>query len=233
MQEIATLLEAPSVIDFCPDGYLPLLKAIATAARYWFAERFTKLENATPSQHGTELESPIEKAVRIFSEPPIPDDWRQAFDEIKNETVNRLQNLLHQDKLHGDYFDNDGRHTISSDFWATVDAKFVLESGAYWPFGRPSRVFEQRPNYPVFLLVSEVDALLSDRPAKKRSFPRSRIADLAAALRVLDNLPNRGAQYQALCELPEFREFKITHADFRAAARHVPRDRGRKSRRNS
>ena len=55
MQEIATLLEAPSVIDFCPDGYLPLLKAIATAARYWFAERFTKLENATPSRHGTEF----------------------------------------------------------------------------------------------------------------------------------------------------------------------------------
>ena len=92
------------MIDFCPDGYLPILKAVATAARYWFAERFSKLENSTPSQQGTELESPIEKAVRIFSQPPIPDDWRQAFEEIKGETVHRLQNLLHQGKLHGCYF---------------------------------------------------------------------------------------------------------------------------------
>jgi hypothetical protein len=219
------------VIDFCPDGYLPILKAIATAARYWFAERFSKLENSTPSQQGTELESPIEKAVRIFSQPPIPDDWPQAF-EIKGETVHRLQNLLHQGKLHGYYFGSNGRHAISRDFWATVE--FVLESGVYWPFGRPSRVYEERPNYPVFWLESELNTLLSDEPAKKRSFPRSRIADLAEALRRLDNLPNRGAQHQALCQLPEFREFKITHADFRAAAKHVPRNPGRKkSRRNS
>ena len=221
------------MVDFCPDGYLRLSAAIATAARRWFAERLTTLEKTTTSQQGAELETPIEKAVRIFSQPLIPDGWRQALEEIMNETVHRLRNLLHEGKLHGYYFENDGRHTVSREFWATVEADGSLESGFYWPFGRPSRIYEQRPNYPVFLLVSEVDALLSDRPAKKRSFPRSRIADLAAALRVLDNLPNRGAQYQALCELPEFREFKITHADFRAAARHVPRDRGRKSRRNS
>jgi hypothetical protein len=146
--------------------------------------------------------------------------------------VHRLQNLLHQNKLHGYYFDNNGRHTISSDFWATAEANGVLESGIYWPFGRPSRAYEQRPNHSLFLLESELNKLLSNEPATKRPFPRSRLADLAAALRRLDNLPNRAAQHQALCELPDFREFKITHSDFRAAARQVPRDPGRKSRRN-
>jgi hypothetical protein len=222
-----------TVIDFCPDGCLPTVKAIAAAARRWFAERFTTLEKTATSQQGAELESPIEKAVRVFSQPPIPDDWRQAFEEIKNETVNRLRNLLHEGKLHGYYFDNGGPHKMSREFWATAEADGVLESGVVWPFGRPSRVYEQRPNYLLFLLQLELDTLLSAEPAKKRPLPRSQMSNLAAALRELGELPNRQAQYQALCELPQFREFEITRADFRTAARHVPRKRGRKSRQES
>jgi hypothetical protein len=57
-------------------------------------------------------------------------------------------------------------HTISSDFWATAEANGVLESGIYWPFGRPSRAYEQRPNYPLVLLESELNKLLSDKAAK-------------------------------------------------------------------
>jgi hypothetical protein len=221
------------VIDFCPDGCLATAKAMAVAARRWFPERIAALEKTATSQQGAELESPVEKAVRIFSQPPMPDDWRQAFEEIKNETVNRLRNLLHEGKLHGYYFDNDGRQTTSREFWATADADGVLETGVYWPFGRPSRVYEQRPNYPLFLLQSELDTLLSAEPAKKRSLPRSKIPELVAALRELGGLPNRQAQYEALCELPQFREFKITRADFREAARHLPRKGGRKSRQES
>ena len=226
-------VEGSTVIDFSPDGYLATAKAMAVAARRWFPERFAALEKTATSQQGAELENPIEKAVRIFSQPPIPDDWRQAFEEIKNETVNRLRNLLHEGKLHGYYFDNDGHHTTSREFWATADADGVLETGLYWPFGRPSRVYEQRPNYPLFLLQSELDTLLSAEPAKKRSLPRSKIPELVAALRELGGLPNRQAQYAALCELPQFREFKITRADFREAARHLPRKGGRKSRQES
>ena len=106
-------------------------------------------------------------------------------------TVHRLRNLLHQGKLHGHYFKNDGRHRISREFWATAEADGSLESGTYWPFGRPSRIYEQRPNYPLFLLQSELDTLLNGEPAKRRPFPRSRIPELVAALRELEDLPNR------------------------------------------
>ena len=41
----------------------------------------------------TDLESPIEKVVRIFSQPLIPDDWRQALNEIMEETVHRLRSF--------------------------------------------------------------------------------------------------------------------------------------------
>ena len=147
--------------------------------------------------------------------------------------MHRLRNLLHQGKLDGYYFENNGRHIVPRDFWATAQADGVVESGIYWPFGESSRVLERRPNYALFLLQSELNKLLSDEPAKKRPFPRSRIPDLVAALRKLEALPNRRAQYQALCEPPELREFKITDANFREAARHLPRGPDRKSRRNS
>jgi hypothetical protein len=183
-----------AVIDFCPDGYLSIQKAIVVAARCWFAERFMTLEKATTFEQEAELESSIEKAVRIFSQPPIPDGWRQASEEIKNETVNRLRNLLHEGKLHGYYFDNDGHHTTSREFWATANADGVLETGVYWPFGRPTRVYEQRPNYRLFLLQSELDTLLNAEPAEKRSLPRSKIPELVAALREFAGLPTRHAQ---------------------------------------
>ena len=218
------------MVDFCPDGYLPLSAAIATAARRWFAERLTAFEKTATSQQGAKLETPIEKVVRIFSQPLIPDGWRQALEEIMKETVHRLRSLLHEGKLHGYYFENDGRHRVSREFWATAEADGGLESGFYWPFGRPSRIYEQRPNYPLFLLQSELDTLLNAEPAKTRPLPRSKIPELVAALRELGGLPNRQAQYDALCELPQFREFEITRADFREAARQVPRERGRKSR---
>jgi hypothetical protein len=117
------------VIDFCPDGYLPAPKGIAAAAQRWFGDRFSSLENATTLQKKVALETPIEKAVRIFPQPLIPDDWRQALEEIMNETVHRLRNLLHDGKLNGYYFEDDGSHTISRQFWATAKADGGLESG--------------------------------------------------------------------------------------------------------
>jgi hypothetical protein len=149
------------------------------------------------------------------------------------QTVHRLRNFLHRGELNAYYFDNDGRHSVARDFWATAHADGVMESGIYWPFGKPTRVYDRRPNYPLFLLLSELDALLNEQPAKKRPLPKAKMPDLSAALRKLDDLPNRAAQLQALRNMPEFREFKITNALFRKAARHVPRDPGRRSRRES
>jgi hypothetical protein len=121
---------------------------------------------------------------------------------------------------------------VPREFWATTQADGVLESGTYWPFGQPSRVLEWQPNYRLlFLRETELQKLLTERPAEKRRLPRSKIPELVAALRELGG--NREAQYGALCELPQFQEFKITRADFREVARHLPRKGGRKSRQES
>jgi hypothetical protein len=221
--------EGRALRDFCPDGYLPSQDAILRAAGYWFPEQFAALERAGGSLSEAKPDNSIEAAVRAFSQPQFPDGLR----EIAIQAVRQLRNLLHQGKLHGYYFGHGGRQSVSREFWATADADGVLERGVYWPFGRPSWVYEQRPICPLFLLQSELDALLSAEPAKKRSLPRSKIPELVAALRELGDLQDRQLQYEALCELPQFREFKITRADFREAARHLPRKGGRKSRQKS
>jgi hypothetical protein len=214
--------------DFSPDGYEPTQRAVARAARHWFTQEFEKHEKAIAPQPGAKPKNPIEQAVRAFSWPQIPKEWWQ----IANETVHRLRNLLHQGELNADYFDTYGRHSVPREFWATTQADGVLESGVYWPFGQPSRVYEWQPNCcPLFLRETELRNLLTEQPAEKRRLPRSKIPELVAALRELGG--NRQAQYEALCELPQFREFKITRADFREAARHLPRKGGRKSRQES
>jgi hypothetical protein len=210
--------------DFCPDGYLRSQHAILRAAGYWFPERFAALERAAGFE--AKPDNSMGAAVRAFSQPQFPD----ALEEIAIQAVRQLRNLLHQGKLHGYYFGHWGRQSVSCEFWATADANGILERAVYWPLGRPSSLYEQRPNCPLFVLRSELDALLSAEPAKKRSLPRSKIPELVAALCELGDLQNRQLQYAALCELPQFREFKITRADFREAARHLPRKGGRKSR---
>jgi hypothetical protein len=218
---------------FCPDGYVPAQEAIVRAAKYWFPERFAALERAAAPQSETKPDNSFEALARALSQPPgIPDAWRPAFEDIASETVHRLRSFLHRGELKAYYFQQDGCQSVSRDFWPTAHSDGVLESGTYWPFGKPTRSYEGRPNYSLFLLQSELDALLSEQPAKKRDFPRAKMPELVAALRKLDDLP-RPAQLQALRNTPEFREFKITNPLFREAARQVPREAGRRSRRES
>jgi hypothetical protein len=219
--------------DFCPEGYVPTLKAIARAVKHWFPEQFNKFVVAMESLPATRPEGHIEQAVQAFSPPQIPGVSQHAWENIVSQTEHQLRNLLHQGTLNAYYFEYDGRHTVPREFWPTPEANGVLKLGSYWPFGQPSRVFEHRSNYPLFLRQSELEALLSEESSKKRPLPKSQMSELVAALRRLDHLPNRRAQYHALCELPEFREYKITNAVFREAASHAPREAGRKSRRES
>lgn len=214
--------------EFCPDGYVSTKDAIGLAARRWFSEQVERLEAAVASQSSTRPMTPLEQAAQAFSLPHVNEQWR----EIENETVHRLRNLLLQGELKADYFDTYGRHSVPREFWATTQADGVLESGLYWPFGKPNRVYDWQPNYRLlFLRETELQKLLTERPAEKRQLPRSKIPELVAALRELGG--TRQAQYEALCELPQFREFKITRADFREVARHLPREGGRKSRQES
>jgi hypothetical protein len=217
------------VPKFCPDGYVSTQQAIARAAKRWFAEQFHELEKARESQTETQPDSHIAQAVRAFSSPEYPEEFRL----IASQTVLRMRNLLHRGELTAYYFDNQGRHSVPRDYWATAEAHGVLEVGVYWPCGKPSQLYESRLNYDLFIRQLDLDRLLSETPVEKRPLPRSKMPALAEALRRLEDLPNRKAQLQAVRELPEFREFKITVTEFREAAKNLPRKPGRKSKRES
>ena len=217
---------------FCPDGYMPTRKAIVRAAEYWFSERIAALERAEAPQSETKADNSSEAVARALSQPSlIPHALRNEFQDIANQTVHRLRNLLHQSELTAYYFDGlfgDGSHAVSSGFWATTVADGAMEAGTYWPYGKPTQWYESRPNYSLFLLRSDLDALLTEQPATKRPLPKAKMPELVDALRKLDDLPNRPTQFKALCDMSEFRDFKITDVIFREAARQVPRDAGRK-----
>jgi hypothetical protein len=182
------------------------------------------LEGAARLEAEAKPDDSIDAAARAFSQPQVPD----ALKEVAIQAVRNLRNLLHQGKLRGYYFGHGGRHYVYRDFWATAEADGALESGIYWPFGRPTRFYESRPNYSLLFLQSELDALLSEPHPKTKPFPGAKMPDLVAALRRLDDLPNREKQREALRKLPEFEPYHLTDDVFREAEKHVPRKPGRK-----
>jgi hypothetical protein len=219
--------------DFCPDGYVPAIAAMFSAAGYWFPKQWAALWEATAQQTTTKPDNNFDAVVRGFSQSQIPavwqdDRWRHEFETIWSQTGHRLRNLLHQDTIKAYYFDNNGCQAIARNFWPTFAADGVLETGIYWPFGKPTRSFESRPNHSLFLLQSELDALLNEQPAEKPGLPRGKIPDLVAALRTLDHLPNRETQRQALRKSPEFERYHLTDDVLREAEKHVPRRSGRR-----
>ena len=138
--------------DFCPDGYLPTREAIVRAAESWFPDQIAALKPVACPQSQTRQDISLAAAVRAFSQPQIPEAWRHVFEQIASQTAQRLRNFLHQGALKAYYFGDDGCHSVSRDFWATAHADGVIESGTYWPFGKPTHLYEPRPNFSLFVL---------------------------------------------------------------------------------
>jgi hypothetical protein len=200
------------MINFGPDGYMPLQQAVFIAAKFWFPKEVASLETVVLEKIGQEV-------VHIHSYPQLPDEVRRPFEEIAVQTVPRLRNLLNQGKLKAYYFKEDGCHSVSREFWATEQADGIMESGTYWPFGKSTRWYDRRPNHPLFVKQSELDALLVGEPAENRRFPLGRKSELAAAYIVpeIAALGSRKAQREAIKRLEQFRPYHITDRHFRDA----------------
>jgi hypothetical protein len=203
---------------FFPGGYKPIDEAIRTAAQCWFYDKIAAFEIKP------------DRSLDALSQPEVPYAWRRAFEEIAKETVHRLRGLLHQGKLTAYYFREDGCHPVSREFWATAEADGAIESGTYWPWGRPTRWFDPGPNYRLCVNQLELDALFKEEAAGKLPLPRARMPKLIAALRALEHLPNRKSQREALRKMPEFQQYRLTDKVLREAEKQAPRASGRKPR---
>jgi hypothetical protein len=161
---------------FCPDGYLLAQEAVLNAALCWFPEEISALMTAAEAELAINKKAnddvgvvmPVEELARVLAlAPSISDGLRRQFVHLFTQTEHRLRNLLHQGALTAFYFGglfDQRRHAVEREFWATAEAEGVLISGIYWPFGKPRDSFDQRPSCPLFVLESELAALLSDEP---------------------------------------------------------------------
>lgn len=172
---------------FCPDGYVPVQEAIAKAALHWFSEQIATLETATAdgsaikSNPNTDVNAMtrLDALTRALGKPSISEGLLQQFEHILTQTEHRLRNFLHQGVLTAYYFGglfHLGRNAVAHGFWATTEADGVLMSGTYWPFGKARARHEQRPNFPLFFLESELAASLSDEP--KPPLPNPDVANV-------------------------------------------------------
>jgi hypothetical protein len=207
--------------SFRPDGYLTTPEALWEAARHWHAPQLAALEASA--------------AAESLANGVIPQETQQVAD-IVPKIVNRLRNILHDKRLTAYYFGSlfsEGRSAVNHNFWATAEAEGVLESGMFFPFGKPTRWFESRPSYQLFVLRAKLDALFTEPPAAKTPVPPAKVKEIVAALREFDNLPNRAAQHAAIRALPQFQPFHITDDVLREADKQAPRPRGRRRNRQS
>jgi hypothetical protein len=200
------------MIGFCPDGYVSSQEAVLLAAQFWFPETVASLETVVPEKVNQE-------AVRPLSCPQPPEELRTLYEGIAGRTVPRLRNCLHQGKLKAYYFENDGCRSVPREFWATAQADGVIESGTYWPFGKPTHWYDEQPNYLLFMKQSELDALQVAEPAENRRFPMVKKPDLTAAYRSpeIAALASRKDQREAIRKLEQFKSYHITDRLFREA----------------
>jgi hypothetical protein len=220
-----------TVRGFCPDGYVTMQEAIWETALCWHAQQLTALEASVAEGASVERSGVEALSGAISTRQRTSWQIQQVFAEIVPDVVDWLRNILHKDRVltvyyFGKVFSN-GRKAINPDFWTTADADGVLETGMFFPFGRPIRSFETRLSFQVLLLWAELEALLTEPPADKKPFPSTKTSEIVAALRELDDLPNRAAQGAAVRDLPQFRGFRITDRILRDAARQAPRPLGR------
>jgi len=226
------------VSSFCPSGYVPSQTVIVEATQYWFADRLVELEETAAASSATQAapKSGVDLLARALSQQQVPDALLRELADIVQQTIHRLRNFLHEGKVLKAYYFGGlfpGCHEVTPELWATPEADDILESGTYFPFGKPSRSHERRLNCQIFFRKAELDTLLSEQQAPKRPLPESRKPELAAALLKLDHLPNRAAQREAVRELPEFRQYRITDAVFREVSKKVPRPLGRRRKQQS
>jgi hypothetical protein len=225
------------VTIFCPDGYVPTREALVRAAQYFFSEQIAATERAPSAGSETKPNNFADAVARAFSRSQVLNTLQRDFRDIANQTEHRLRNFLHQGKLNAYYFDDNGCHSVPRALWATAYANGALVSGTFHSVPPALRATAQVSDPfwgfgPLFLMQSELDELLAKQPVEKRPFPAAKMKEVVAALRELNDLPNRTAQLEALSNMPQFRAYTITHAVFRKAAKQAgPRRAGRKSRR--
>jgi hypothetical protein len=152
------------MIHLVPDGYLPITSAVYQALMHWFREKAsTSLER---------IEKELSAADKNYSTTdPIPSHLveiiQQKLDldcqEEIDKTRHRLRKALHKGDLIAVYFSTryDEPSPIPRRFWPSPEADDVLETGDYFPYGRPKHYWKDRQSEAVLVREEDLRRLLS------------------------------------------------------------------------
>jgi hypothetical protein len=214
------------VNSFCPDGYVPAGLAIAEALKYWFSHRLDAIQIlAAANAAGIDIDAPAGAPSRS----PSWEAWQQVYRNLWLPTVERLRKHLSQGNLIRAYYFGirpGDRREVPPPFWERPETSYTLESGIYFPVGRPDGWLGPSLNCQLFFRKAELALLLSELQSPKTHFPDAKKPALVAAIQKLSHL-TRKAQRKVLVDLPDFRAYLITDDVFLEAAKQVPRPRGR------
>jgi hypothetical protein len=161
---------------FCPEGFILVTAATVLAAHFWFPAQLERAVPALATSDGSN-DAAVQALLQLNRA-----EWSDPLRDALAQTQNRLRNNLHQGNIKTYYFSEDGRQSIGQDFWATSEADGALETGFYWPDGEPSAT-DERPPTTLFFMQSELHALFSKPPGKKKHLPESKKLELVQALR--------------------------------------------------
>jgi hypothetical protein len=98
------------------------------------------------SQSETKRANSDDALARALSQPQVPDALLFELDNILKQTVDRLRTFLHQGELNAYYLGMTAvtqYHASSGPRRGPTDG--TMESGIYWPFGRPLRSWGSCP----------------------------------------------------------------------------------------
>jgi hypothetical protein len=153
------------VSSVCPDGYVPVQLAIAEAVKYWFSHRLDAIEMVAAANAAIKDE-PKNDMARAAAQQMYMHMWLPA--------VERLRTHLSQGNLIKAYYfgirPGDCRE-VPPAFWETPAASYVLETGTYYPVGKPDRWSGPRLSCQIFFRKAELDLLLSEPQSPKKRFP--------------------------------------------------------------
>ena len=210
--------------SFVPDGYLPIDEAFARAMKRWFADQISKLEQEVEYDRAKRLEdlpTTDDPVRRAFLQAGAHEGARKAavpkLEGIKREAEVKFRNLLYAGKLTAHFSEpvSGIEWTIEAKRWATPATDGVIESGLYFPYGKPDGPYAKAPAVKVRVREKKFWEALATSEAPQSELGTSGSVSKSALLGFLMQEANGTRPMKELN--------KLATAHFRKQGKRVPR----------
>lgn len=225
--------------EFIPAGYVPIQAAFLKALEHWYRAELKEAEQRYAERMPKPTGDPV--SDMIASQGPLQPSSEDM--KLAEEARRRFRQLFYDGDLSAIYFGTGlgftgpGEHSIEPGLWATSQGDGIIETGRYFPFGRPTRFAERRPYATVLIRDADLTTLLEGHEAKGPSREASAEAPSerrVSARALLDFLNSRADGQRRSSDVraeasTHFGGQTFTERQWREAWGKVPREKKRRS----